>query len=155
MPDQDSNTLMKKRLWWSVFVRDRILWLGRHCRPQFISANFNIKVSYLEEHDFADEIMFSPVYGPEAKRLLLRIFQAQCRLAVILTDVISIAFSGPDGYVPCLSSEELHKSLANIGMLKYKLAQWKEEVQMPPHHTDIPLQESIEIFTNLTLMHYQ
>ncbi|KAJ5833477.1 hypothetical protein N7474_001788 [Penicillium riverlandense] len=153
--DNDPKNVSKKRLWWSVFVRDRILWLGRHRRPQFISANFTPRIGYLEEEDFSDEIMFSAVYEPKTKRESLKIFQAQCRLAIILTDVISIAFSSSDGFVPCLPSEELHASLDRIQTIKSNLARWKKEFQTSLHPTDLSQQETIDVLTHLTMMHYQ
>jgi hypothetical protein len=131
------------------------LWLGRHRRPQFISANFTPRIGYLEEQDFSDEIMFSAVYETKAKRMSLKIFQAQCRLAIILTDVVSIAFSASDGFVPYLSSEELHASLDKIRALKNNLARWKKEFEMSVHSTDLPQQETLDILIQLTLMHYQ
>ena len=152
--DAEATRVAKKRLIWSVFVRDRILWLGRHRRPQFISASFNVTTGYLEEDDVADEIMFSPVYGVDVKRSLLKIFQAQCRLAVILTGVISIAFTSSDGYVSRLSWQGLQQSLARVEWLKSQLALWKEEVdaQVPMHN---PTHEVVEVMANLTLMYYQ
>ena len=152
--DADATRVAKKRLIWSVFVRDRILWLGRHRRPQFISASFNVATGYLEEDDVADEIMFSPVYEADVKRSLLKIFQAQCRLAVILTGVISIAFTSSDGYVPRLSWQDLQQSLARVERLKSQLALWKDEVdaQVPMHN---PTHEVVEVMANLTLMYYQ
>lgn len=155
IPENNPKNLSKKRLWWSVFVRDRVLWLGRHRRPQFISANFTPRIGYLEEEDFSEEIMFSAVYEPKAKRASLEIFQAQCRLAIILTDVILIAFSASDGFVPCLSSEELRTSLDRIRTIKSNLARWKKEFQMTLRPTELSQQETIDILTHLTMMHYQ
>ncbi|KAF9884563.1 hypothetical protein FE257_001508 [Aspergillus nanangensis] len=154
-PSRDSMIIAKKRLWWSVFVRDRLLWLGRHRRPQFISANFHMPVGYLEEQELLDEIMSSPVHTPDAKRLLFRVFQAQCHLAIILTDVIAIAFSVSEGYYPTLSAEELHASLAQVGVLRSRLVKWKDDLQRSLHHTDISRQEAVETVTNLLWMHYQ
>ncbi|KAG2413185.1 hypothetical protein HFD88_002374 [Aspergillus terreus] len=152
--DLQTAVVVKKRLLWSVFVRDRILWLGRHRRPQFISANFNIGMGLLEELDIADEINSSPVHTPDSKRLLLKLFQAQCRLALILSDVNAIAFSASEAYSPQLSVEGLHSRLAKVQMLKSRLAQWRE-VWMPLPQTAAPEQEAIDILTNITLMHYE
>lgn len=152
--DLQTAVVVKKRLFWSVFVRDRILWLGRHRQPQFISANFNIGMGLLEELDIADEINSSPVHTPDSKRLLLKLFQAQCRLALILSGVNAIAFSASEAYSPQLSVEGLHSRLAKVQMLKSRLAQWRE-VWMPLPETAAPEQEAIDILTNITLMHYE
>ncbi|KAE8421249.1 hypothetical protein BDV36DRAFT_280812 [Aspergillus pseudocaelatus] len=152
---QDPNRCAKKRLWWSIFVRDRFLWLGRHRRPQFTSANFNLNIDYLHEEDMANEIMMSPFYEPNAKRLLLKVFQAQCQLAAILTDVITISFSASDGDAPRLSHHELDIYLTRIKQLRAELTQWEETVYSPLHHTGIAEPETVGIIINLTALHYQ
>ncbi|RAQ48725.1 hypothetical protein AFGD_010801 [Aspergillus flavus] len=152
---QDPNRCAKKRLWWSIFVRDRFLWLGRHRRPQFTSANFSLNIDYLQEEEMTNEIIMSPFYEPNVKRLLLKVFQAQCRLAVILTDVITISFSASDGDAPRLSLQELDIYLTRIKQLRAELAQWEETVYSPLHHTGITEPETVGIIINLTALHYQ
>ncbi|PIG80474.1 hypothetical protein AARAC_001645 [Aspergillus arachidicola] len=152
---QDPDRCAKKRLWWSIFVRDRFLWLGRHRRPQFTSTNFNLNIDYLHEEEMTNEIIMSPFYEPNIKRLLLKVFQAQCRLAVILTDVITISFSASDGDVPRLSLHELEIYLSRIKQLRAELAQWEETVYSPLHHTGIAEPETVGIIINLTALHYQ
>ncbi|GAB1201952.1 hypothetical protein APSETT445_000550 [Aspergillus pseudonomiae] len=151
---QEPNISVKKRLWWSIFVRDRFLWLGRHRRPQFTSANFNMNIDYLHEEEMANEIIMSPFYEPNVKRLLLKVFQAQCRLAVILTDVITISFSASDGGAPHLSLHELDLYLTKIREVRAELTQWEETVYSPLHDTGIAEPESVGIMINLTAMHY-
>ncbi|KAH8699278.1 hypothetical protein BGW36DRAFT_426947 [Talaromyces proteolyticus] len=146
---------MIKRLWWSIFVRDRILWLGRHHCPRFISANFKLKIGYPEEDDFRDEITTSQVYDPGDKCLLVKIFQAQCRLAVILSDIISIAFPASDGFVPSFSGEDLRRELTKTKKLKTKLLQNEQDSFPAQYQTNLPEHESITILVRLTLMHYQ
>ncbi|KAB8271092.1 Hydantoinase B/oxoprolinase-domain-containing protein [Aspergillus minisclerotigenes] len=152
---QDPNRCAKKRLWWSIFVRDRFLWLGRHRRPQFTSANFSLNIDYLQEEEMTNEIIMSPFYEPNVKRLLLKVFQAQCRLAVILTDVITISFSASDGDAPRLSLQELDIYLTRIKQLRAELARWEETVYAPLHHTGIAEPETVGIIINLTALHYQ
>ncbi|GMG27508.1 unnamed protein product [Aspergillus oryzae var. brunneus] len=152
---QDPNRCAKKRLWWSIFVRDRFLWLGRHRRPQFTSANFSLNIDYLQEEEMTNEIIMSPFYEPNVKRLLLKVFQAQCRLAVILTDVITISFSASDGDAPRLSLQELDIYLTRIKQLRAGLAQWEETVYSPLHHTGIAEPGTVGIIINLTALHYQ
>ncbi|OGM44542.1 hypothetical protein ABOM_006763 [Aspergillus bombycis] len=151
---QDPNICVKKRLWWSIFVRDRFLWLGRHRRPQFTSANFNLNIDDLQEEEMANEIMMSPFYELNVKRLLFKVFQAQCRLAVILTDVINISFSASDGDAPRLSIHELDLYLTKIREVRAELTRWEDTVYSPLHHTGIAEPESVGIIINLTAMHY-
>jgi hypothetical protein len=114
-----------------------------------------MKINYLEETDFSDEIVSSPVYTPEAKRLVVKLFQAQCRLAVILTDVVSTAFSAFDTFISRLSPEDLGKSLNRVRVLKYSLARWREENQVPLDHVEGPRPESVDMLSHLTWMHFQ
>ncbi|KAJ5287120.1 hypothetical protein N7478_002806 [Penicillium angulare] len=151
----DPIRITKKRLYWAIFVRDKILWLGRHRRPHFISAEFGLSMDHLNEDDLADEILYSPVYTADAKRLLLKLFQAQCRLAIILTDIVSIVFSIFDGYSPRLSSNGLQRSMLEVKELRDRLTRWKDDTQSRIYQRDSLQQGSIEILTNLVLMHYQ
>lgn len=151
----DHQRSLKKRLWWSIFVRDRTLWLGRHRCPQFFSTNFNINFDCPDASDFENEIMFAPVYIPDVKRLLVKVFQAQCHLGRVLTDVISIAFSASDGFVPYFSLEELRNTLTRIQLLKKTLARWKDEHYLPLTQFDLAEQESINVHVHLTHIYYQ
>ncbi|KAJ5087919.1 hypothetical protein N7456_011535 [Penicillium angulare] len=151
----DPLRITKKRLYWAIFVRDKILWLGRHRRPHFISTEFGLPMDHLNEDDLADEILFSPVYTSDAKRLLVKLFQAQCRLAIILTDIVSIVFSIFDGYSPRLSINELQATMVRVKELRGRLTWWKDDTQSRLYQRDSVQQGGIEILTKLVLMHYQ
>ncbi|KAF4967481.1 hypothetical protein FSARC_4976 [Fusarium sarcochroum] len=83
-----------KRLWWSLFWRDRVLTLGLRKPLQITSSSFNVNLEPITQEDLANEACHSAVYNPETKQHLADILNFQCRLAVILTEALSICY-GP------------------------------------------------------------
>ncbi|KAL4861851.1 hypothetical protein BDV12DRAFT_203622 [Aspergillus spectabilis] len=84
---------MKKRLWWSILLRDRCLCLGLRRRTQITSNHFNAETSYLKENDFADKIAHSNVSDRDSKMILFETLQHQCRLAILVTDMATFTFT--------------------------------------------------------------
>ncbi|KAJ5498768.1 hypothetical protein N7453_007819 [Penicillium expansum] len=78
---------LKKRLWWSIFLRDRSLCLGLCRRPQVTSIGFHGWSDWLNTEDFSEELHQSRVYDYATKKRLLDELQKQCELAVLLTDL--------------------------------------------------------------------
>ncbi|KAL2818059.1 hypothetical protein BJX63DRAFT_429384 [Aspergillus granulosus] len=97
-PKQDN---IKRRIWWSILLRDRIIPLGlrRHPQitPQTLDLTGNSCVTPLGEKDFEDEIGHSEVYDSDSKRLLARVLGIQCELAMVFTDVLMLVHSGSGG----------------------------------------------------------
>lgn len=54
---------LKKRLWWSILLRDRSLCIGLRRRPQVYVEYWD----WLEEDDFEEEIQYSKVYDKATK----------------------------------------------------------------------------------------
>ncbi|KAH7317793.1 hypothetical protein BKA65DRAFT_515202 [Rhexocercosporidium sp. MPI-PUGE-AT-0058] len=102
MYDQDSTIsaeekLKRKRLWWSIILRDRILPLGVRRSIQITREDFDFTLPRLSEKDLEREFDSSCVYDAETKRDLARVFSAQLDLAVELTDTISYVYP-PNGF---------------------------------------------------------
>lgn len=152
---QDPLYSTKNRLYWSIFVRDRILWLGRHRSPHFTSVHFKPPINFLTRKDLAGETGFSCVYNAEAKGLLVEIFRTQCQLAMIITDVIAIAFASYNRPSPRFSVNTLNQSLMGIKELRKRLNDWRDETQSLLFQTDLSQQEAIQITTKLIWLHYQ
>ncbi|KAL4894996.1 hypothetical protein BDV59DRAFT_200253 [Aspergillus ambiguus] len=152
-PCEDVELSLKKRLWWSIILRDRSLCLGLRRRPQVTSAPFSMASDLLEETDVADEIEFSRVYDPQTKRMLLKVFQEQCRLSVMLTEMISFVFASHGLSAPSLSLEQFHESLATVSRIRASLKQWETCSQLGALiEGDTP--EVVTLFTNFTFMYY-
>ncbi|THC97202.1 hypothetical protein EYZ11_003311 [Aspergillus tanneri] len=152
-PSEDTQGAMKKRLWWSIILRDRSLCLGLRRRPQVTSIDFSMDVEPLEEEDFTEEIDNSQVYDPRTKRLLFKALQEQCRLAVLLTEMVSFVFASHGLSTPRLSCEEFRESLARVSRIKATLKQWETCSNMSTWmKEDLP--EAVNLFVNFTLMYY-
>ena len=141
-----------RRVDWAIISRDRILSLGRHRSP-LLSIDV-IRMYPVTCADFEDEIWHSRVHSPDTKRVLIRVFQAQCRLAIVLTDVASLSFStGMD--VPNLSSDQYFDLLTEIRLVSIALSSWKSDTQSQLTYEEQNQHQSIKVFANLTLMYYQ
>ncbi|KAK2667661.1 hypothetical protein RAB80_016852 [Fusarium oxysporum f. sp. vasinfectum] len=92
-----SRKKSNKRLWWSLFWRDRVLTLGLRKPLQITPSSFNVSLDPITPDDLADEAETSAVYDSRTKRQLADIINYQCRLAVLLTDTLSICY-GPNAF---------------------------------------------------------
>ncbi|KAF9890807.1 hypothetical protein FE257_005378 [Aspergillus nanangensis] len=117
---------MKKRIWWSILLRDRILCLGLRRRTQVTSKHFNAEANYFEEADFEDEINYSNVYDRQAKRVLIEVLQQQCRLAVVVTDMVAFIFASYGASSPSLSLRKFQVYQNGISNAKNELLKWEK-----------------------------
>ncbi|KAF4456153.1 hypothetical protein F53441_1637 [Fusarium austroafricanum] len=119
----------KKRLWWSLFWRDRVLTLGLRKPLQIAPSSFNVSVEPITAEDLAQEADHSAVYDASTKRHLANILNFQCRLAVILTETLSICY-GPSAFDITYSLDNFEKTLSQIRAAKSNLARWKKEADV-------------------------
>ncbi|RAQ73039.1 hypothetical protein COH20_007456 [Aspergillus flavus] len=148
--DQGINLSLMKRLWWSMVLRDRVLSIGLRRRPQITSVEFNMGANWLTEEDFAEEIVSSRVYDPQVKILLFQVLQEQCKLAVLLTDMVALVFSSQGVSSPSLSLAEFQAVLAAIRRIKRYLTKWEDVSIVLPSTSH----ETVTFFTHLTWMYY-
>jgi hypothetical protein len=158
------KTTMKKRLWWSIILRDRSLCLGLRRRPQVTSFDMSMGIvtELPDEEDFADEIVDSPVYSPEIKRMLLKVLQEQCRLAVLLSEMITFVFASHGIAAPSLSLEQFNEELAKIARTKNAMGRWEQcsslnqwiEIEGKGNGKG-KVPEAVMLFVNFTYMYYQ
>src|SRR5689334_5240857 len=69
------QTIWKKRLWWSIMIRDRSLCLGLRREPHITSKELKYVANPITEDDLMDEICESRVYDKPTKQVLTGIFQ--------------------------------------------------------------------------------
>lgn len=144
---------LKKRLWWSILLRDRSLCIGLRRRPQVYGDYWE----WMEEDDFKEEIQNSQVYDESTKRQLFYVFQEQCRLGVLLSDLVSLIFV-PRTTPSCFLSEaEFEGLLSTIERINRSLTDWEIKTPfLPPKPTEsTDLDDPVAIFTNLTFMYLQ
>ncbi|KAL4925692.1 Zn(II)2Cys6 transcription factor [Aspergillus undulatus] len=152
-PTEDIEPSLKKRLWWSIILRDRSLCLGLRRRPQVTSTDMSMVAELPDEGDFDDEIHNSPVYSLETKRMMLKVLQEQCRLAVLLSEMITFVFASHGIAAPSLSLEQFQEELAKIARTKTAMQRW--EACSPLYQwTEGKAPEAVTLFTNFTYMYY-
>lgn len=155
---------LKKRLWWSILLRDRSLCIGLRRRSQ-VPVDES-RCEWLMEEDFGDEMHASRVYDYRQKKRLLGALQEQCRFAVKVAGLVELVFSsgglpGPgSGFVS--EDERLEGILGRIGSIRAGLVDWgvTELSKSTPKSGDGSESESEEddpaaILTNLTAVYYQ
>lgn len=148
---------MKKRLWWSVLLRDRIMPLGLRRHLQIDPQNFDLNLDFIEESDLQDEIYNSQVYNPRTKRSLGLILNHQCQLALVLTDVITAVYS-PNSYrqQKYETEQEFLASLDHIKDIKSKLQAWHDKAKRALNSSSCSdgAHESVTLYRDLTFIYY-
>ncbi|PGH30491.1 hypothetical protein GX50_06746 [[Emmonsia] crescens] len=147
----------KKRLWWSILLRDRILPLGLRRYLQITPQNFDLSLDCMTEEDLDEEIYNSEVYDPETKRILANILRVQCQLAIVLTGVIMIVYA-PNrfSHPKAMTEKEFMKTLREIEDIRASLAQWANEAKASfgSIFASDGVNESVTLYSNLTFMYY-
>ncbi|KAH6715892.1 hypothetical protein BKA61DRAFT_733726 [Leptodontidium sp. MPI-SDFR-AT-0119] len=162
MYDQDSTIsteerLNRKRLWWCIILRDRILPLGVRRSIQITRENFDFTTPRLSEKDLEREFESSCVYDAETKRDLARIFLAQLDLAVELTDALSYVYPA-NGFLSFdkLDYNDLMSMPKKIESCKENLDSWHSrfnECVVPGAWSK--KHKSVMLYSGLTSMYFQ
>lgn len=118
----------RKMLWWSLFWRDRVVTLGLRKPLQITSSSFNTDIEPITAHDLADELDSSSVYDCRTKRHLADVLTFQCRLAIILTETLSICY-GPNAFDLTYSLDNFDRTLARIRTAQTDLDKWRKEAE--------------------------
>ncbi|OQE12784.1 hypothetical protein PENFLA_c063G08786 [Penicillium flavigenum] len=133
---EDVAISLKKRLWWSILLRDRSLCIGLRRRPQ-VTSSFYRWSDWLSIEDFSEELYQSRVYDYNTKRRIFGALQNQCELAVLLTDLVSLVFAHRKIPRRLLSTIEFQGLLSRIKIIKKSLDEWKLPIQplISPNNT--------------------
>ncbi|KAJ5787874.1 hypothetical protein N7457_002864 [Penicillium paradoxum] len=151
---ENVSVSLKKRLWWSILLRDRSLSIGLRRRPQITSINFHGWSDHLSAEDFYKELRQSPVYDYNTKTRLLATLQNQCQLAVVVTDLVSLIFNLRRTARRYLSMIEYQALLARMKNITKSLDEWKQSSHplVPP--TDTSRSEGADVIARLMYMTY-
>lgn len=152
--DHETVAAIRSRLWWSVLIRDRSISLGLRRQPQLSSLELKMLKDLPSEEMFEDEISGSRVYDPGTKRMLFIVFQSQCQLALLLTEMVSVVFGTQGLSLPLLSPEGLEHTLGVLSRIRMSLELWKQESPLP-HTQHSPAHSAVIKFTQLTMVYYQ
>ncbi|KAJ5824739.1 Transcription factor [Penicillium robsamsonii] len=148
---------LKKRLWWSILLRDRSLSIGLRRRPQVTSTSLHGWSDWLSTEDFSEELHQSQVYDYDTKKCLLEALQKQCELAVLLTDLVTLAFTHQKTPRRLLSMIEFQGLLLSIKKIKKSLNEWelpKQPLGAPSNRSRSEGNDAVERLTNMTYMYY-
>ncbi|OGM44533.1 hypothetical protein ABOM_006768 [Aspergillus bombycis] len=143
-----------KRLWWSILLRDRWISLALRRRSQLTTKDFDAENSALEEADFIEEIQESKVYDVQTKRIVFKVLQQQCRLAIVLTDMTSLIFSSCDSSAMGLPSKEFPACMGNVLKTRNRLRQWETEWRYTLSSTPSDVRHSVTSFIKMTYVYY-
>lgn len=147
---------LKRRVWWTILIRDRSLCIGLRRRPQVASIDIYGCRDLPSEADFGKELHSSRVHGYDTKIQLLTALQEQCGLAVLLTDLVSLVFTPGVTSITKSSVAELCRNLKRVEDIKQSLVQWETKVQPPPspdvHSTT---EDAAGALRSLTFMYYR
>ncbi|OQE42261.1 hypothetical protein PENCOP_c004G07000 [Penicillium coprophilum] len=148
---------LKKRLWWSILLRDRSLSIGLRRRPQVTSISLHGWSDWLSTEDFEEELHQSRVYDYDTKKSLLKGLQKQCELAVLLTGLLNLAFTQQKTPRRLLSMIEFQGLLLRTKSIKKSLKEWELSIQplSPPRKTSpSDGNDAVERLTYMTYMYY-
>lgn len=147
---------LKKRLWWSILLRDRSICIGLRRRPQITSSTFFGCNDLPNMEDFEEELHNSLVYDYETKQRLLIAFRRQCELAALLTNLSCLVFDTLQTRKSSLSFIEFQSLISNIKTIKRSLSDWEESFQsfIPPGMTP-ESNDATATLVHLTIMYYQ
>ncbi|KAL3444163.1 hypothetical protein BJX65DRAFT_320110 [Aspergillus insuetus] len=147
------NSISKKRLWWSIVLRDRCLSLALHRRTQMPVIDPSLQIDTLDENDFTDEMMNSYVYDPPTKRVLVKVLTEHYELALALSDMMPLVYSSHGIRVPSLSKDAFDATLAKVRRVESTLGRWLSTTKLPAL-MDPTTHESVSVFVNLVYMYY-
>jgi hypothetical protein len=148
---------IKKRLWWCCILRDRILPLGVR-RPLYITTeHFDfINNRPLSSEDLEREMDKSEVYDHATKVSLAGVLTVLCRLAVVLTDIIMIAYPVSEAPFTATTGVALLRMHSRMEKCKSDLAQWfdRASVRFPIPAGLGNSNDALVLFTNLMYIYY-
>lgn len=153
-PKRNYETVARKRLWWCIILRDRVHSLALRRPTQVSLERGGIPTKYLDEIDLADEIQNSRVYDPKEKTQLVAIFQLQCHLAIVITDLVNITYAPLWGTVRKSQSHETFYTIENeVDRMKCGLQRWRDAANNVLEKQSTSL--GIAVFTKLTRIYYE
>lgn len=145
-----------KRLWWSLYWRDRVVALGLRKPLQITPFSYTARLEPLTQQDFQEEFCRSVVYDPRTKRNLAEILYFQCQLAIILTEVLALSY-GPTALDPTYSLDQFDGTLSRIHAARTMLSRWKVEAEsaFSVFLVDSSAHRSLTLFSSLIYIYFQ
>ncbi|KAH8592582.1 hypothetical protein B0O99DRAFT_689441 [Bisporella sp. PMI_857] len=148
----------KKQLWWCCVLRGRVVALGVRRHLQITLDHFDLHQEAVTERDFAEEVQLSQVYDSESKKLLVKVFMAQCQLAIAVTSTVMAIYPLSGVTIPAVSVTSQQLTIQNqIEKSKIELLTWLETAkpQLTPNREKFAApHNSVILYADLTYIHY-
>lgn len=145
--------MLKKRLWWSIILRDRYLCLTLRRRTQVPEIPPGLDLVWFDENAFSHEIHNSYVYNAKTKAILVKILKEYYELALALSDMMALVYGTHGINTVSLSGDACTSRLNKASLAKRSLEEWKSSTVLPilmPQTTHEP----VTLFANLIYMYY-
>ncbi|KAL4885414.1 hypothetical protein BJY04DRAFT_214214 [Aspergillus karnatakaensis] len=170
--DTDKKAInMKKRVWWCILLRDRIMALGLRRAPLVAGDTMGLGMgveTVLGENDLEGESGKSEVYDRETKKLLGRVLGVLCEFVSVLGRVLTVLHSSHGSTIGASTALDQLKPTQNpnrapsqslrqhIAECKSALLRWSTNAKgalgavVNSHMTH----ESVGLFFGLTFLYY-
>lgn len=145
--------MQRKRLWWSIILRDRYLCLTLHRRTQVPEIPRGLDLDALDEDVLSCEIQSSLVYDPEEKVMLVKILKEYYELALALSDMVPLVYASHGINTASLSGDACMDNLNRAKGAKRSLEVWKSSTGLPVLMAQVT-REPATLFANLIHMYY-
>jgi hypothetical protein len=124
------NTLCKKRLWWCIVIRDMVLSIGLHIPAKINRMHFNPNPPAMHDLEDTSRVSSSLGFSPQTKYALSQLFGLQYRLAIIASEITTLAY-GPTAEITAeLSVTEFQQILSVIDRCKTDLDCWMHDARL-------------------------
>ncbi|KAJ5233972.1 uncharacterized protein N7469_005738 [Penicillium citrinum] len=152
-PSTGLKSLQSRRVWWSIVLRDAFISLAFRRHTQINWSDPNLRAEFLNERDLEDEIKSSEVYDESTKHFLVEVFKKQCKLAVLVIEMMSAVFPQQHCYI-CGSTDDLTRHMQEIQDIKNAFTLWEEESGAIIHPEPCKWPDSVISLINMTRAYY-
>ena len=143
-----------RRLWWCILLRDRSLSLCLRRQAQVSSFEMQMIEDHPTEKYFEAEIHGSRVYDSKTKRMLFKVFQEQCQLAALLTEMVSLTLGTHGISLSNLTRESVQDTYLLVNRVETSLTLWEKA-----SYSSSSLLKDVHVAVTkgikLTMVHYQ
>ncbi|KAL3443577.1 hypothetical protein BJX65DRAFT_320514 [Aspergillus insuetus] len=124
-PGQAVDVSLKKRLWWSIILRDRSLCLALNRRCQVTAIPTDLGIESFNDADLASEMMDSHAFTLPSKRELLTMLKEHYGLAIALSDMMQLVYTSHGAAGTSLTQCAPEDIFATVRQIEERLTQWK------------------------------
>lgn len=132
-PDDESHSnSIKKRLWCSLVLRDRVMSLTGQSPLQIPLETTHQHTDVLGEEDLKEESSGSKVFDAKIKGQLAQVLYFQYQLGFIFAKLSTVLFSSKSVIrLRKFSKEHLEDTLAHIESIESALRKWTKNLKIP------------------------